>query len=73
MPERGSERNGSNYSVRAQLQGIVRKNSLNELHLQMTGQTSTTLSTTQAQALIVQDAFSRGGSGANNKNSNHQF
>jgi len=73
LPERGSNRDSSNYSFRAQLQGIVRKNSLNELRLQMTGQTSTTISTTQLPAVIVQDAFSRGGSGANNRNSNHQF
>ena len=73
LPERGSNRDGSNYSFRAQLQGIVRKNSLNELRLQMTGQTSTTISSTQLPALVVQDAFSRGGSGANNRNSNRQF
>ena len=73
LPERGSNRDGSNYSFRGQLQGIVRKNSLNELHVQFTGQTSTTISSTQLPALIVQDAFSRGGSGANNRNSNHQY
>jgi len=73
LPERGSDREGSNYSFRAQLQGIVRKNSLNEIRLQVTGQTSATLASTQLPAIIVTDAFSRGGAGANNKNHNRQF
>ena len=62
-PSARLNRDASNYSFRAQLQGVVRKNSLNELRLQITGQTATT-SISQAPAIIVQDAFSRGGAGA---------
>jgi hypothetical protein len=70
-PERGTTRSGDNYSVRAQLQGVIGKNALNELHLQYTGQNSETTSVSQAAAIVVQDAFSRGGAGANSTNSSH--
>jgi hypothetical protein len=71
LPDRGTNRDGNNQSVRAQLQGVIGKNALNELHLQYTGQNSETTSVSQATAIVVQDAFSRGGAGANSTNSSH--
>jgi hypothetical protein len=73
LPERGTTRTGDNYSVRAQLQGVIGKNALNEIRLQVTGNSSDTESLSSLPALIVNDAFSRGGSGANNTNSNRQY
>jgi hypothetical protein len=73
LPERATNRAGNNYSFRAQLQGVVRKNSLNEFRVQMTGQKSETTSVSQATAIVVQDAFTSGGAGATNHSSNRQF
>lgn len=73
LPERATTREGNNYQVRAQLQGIVRKTSLNEIRLQINGQHSQTSSVSPLPAIVVQDAFTRGGAGANSENSNRQF
>jgi hypothetical protein len=73
LPDRATSREGNNQQVRAQLQGVVGKNALNEVRLQYNGQSSTTTSVSDAAAIIVQDAFSRGGAGANNENQSHTF
>jgi len=69
--DRGTNRDGNNQSFRAQLQGVIGKNALNDLHLQYTAQNNTTTSVSQAPAIIVQEAFSTGGAGANSTNSSH--
>ncbi len=71
LADRATSREGSNQQFRAQLQGVVGKTALNEIRLQYNGQDSTTTSASQAAAIIVQDAFSRGGAGANNRNASH--
>jgi hypothetical protein len=73
LAERATNRDGTNQQFRAQLQGVIGKNALNEIRLQYNGQNSTTTSVSDAAAIIVQDAFSRGGAGANNENSSHTF
>lgn len=71
LPDRATNRDGGNQQFRAQLQGVIGKNALNELHLQYNAQNSTTTSASQATAIVVQDAFSRGGAGANSQSSSH--
>ena len=71
LADRGVNREGGNQQFRAQLQSVVGKNALNEVRLQYNGQTSTATSVSSAPAIIVQDAFSRGGAGASSENSSH--
>jgi hypothetical protein len=73
LPERGTSRTGENYSVRGQLQGVIGKTSLNEFRIEVTGNRSETDSLSNDQAIVVNQAFSSGGSGANNTNSNRQY
>jgi hypothetical protein len=73
LADRATTREGTNQQIRAQLQGIVGKTSLNEVRLQFNGQNSTVTSASEAPAIIVQDAFSRGGAGASSENSSHAF
>jgi hypothetical protein len=71
LADRATNREGNNQQIRAQLQGVIGKNALNEVRVQYNGQNSSTTSVSDAPAIIVQDAFSRGGAGANNENSSH--
>jgi hypothetical protein len=73
LPDRATNREGENQQIRAQLQSVIGKGSLNEVRLQYNGQNSATTSVSDAPAIIVQDAFSRGGAGANSENSSHTF
>jgi hypothetical protein len=63
LPERAYDRHGSNHQVRAQLQGLVGKTTLNEVRLQFSQQRSAAASVSSLPAVIVLDAFSRGGAG----------
>ena len=71
LAERATNRDGNNQQVRAQLQSVIGKNALNDLHVQYNGGHNETTSVSQATAIIVQDAFSSGGAGANNENNAH--
>jgi len=73
MPERGYNREGRNHQVRAQLQGLVGRTTLNELRLQVMHQRSASTSLSDAPAVIVLDAFSRGGAGVWNTTSSRTF
>jgi hypothetical protein len=63
LPERGYDRSGGNHQVRAQLQGLIGKTTLNEIRLQFNQQNNESTSRTDLPAVIVLDAFSRGGAG----------
>ncbi len=73
LPERATNREGSNQQIRAQLQGVIGKNALNDVHIQYNGQSNSVSSASQAPAIIVQDAFSRGGAGASSESSSRTF
>jgi hypothetical protein len=68
LADRATNRDGNNQQVRAQLQSVIGKNALNDIHVQYNGAHNDTTSVSQATAIIVQDAFSTGGAGANNDN-----
>lgn len=63
LAERGYDRSGSNHQVRAQVQGLLGKTTLNELRLQVTQANNESASLSNAPAVIVLDAFSEGGAG----------
>jgi hypothetical protein len=71
LADRATSRDGNNQQFRAQLQSVIGKNALNDIHLQYNGQQNEVTSVSQAPAIVVQDAFSSGGAGANSQNSAH--
>jgi hypothetical protein len=73
LPERAFEQSGDNVQVRAQLQGLVGRNWLNEIRLQYNHSASETTSFSSAPSIIVLDAFSKGGAGQLSESSNHTF
>jgi len=73
LPERGYDRSGNNNQVRAQLQGLLGKTTLNEIRLQLTQQDNESNSLTNLPAVIVLDAFSRGGGGVWNSSASRGF
>jgi Carboxypeptidase regulatory-like domain/TonB dependent receptor len=73
LPERAYDRSSGNHQVRAQVQGLIGRTTLNELRLQFTQQNSTSLSASNAPAVIVLDAFSEGGAGVWSETSSRAF
>jgi len=53
LQDRAYDRNGSNHQVRAQVQGLLGKTTLNELRLEITQQSSQAASLSNAPAVIV--------------------
>jgi hypothetical protein len=73
LPERAFNNNSSNNQVRAQAQGIVGKNMLHEVRMQVYTQESAQTSLSSAPAIIVLDAFSKGGAGVASSGSSRTF
>ena len=73
LPERGYDRSGGNHQVRAQIQGLIGKTTLNEVRLQINQQNNESTSLSKLPAVIVLDAFSRGGAGVANESSSRGF
>ncbi len=73
LPERGYDRSSGNHQVRAQVQGLIGRTTLNELRLQFSQQNSTSISLSNEPAIIVLDAFSEGGAGVWNETSTRSF
>jgi outer membrane receptor for ferrienterochelin and colicin len=73
LQSRAYDRNGSNHQVRAQVQGLLGKTTLNELRLQFTQQSSEAASRSNERAIIVLDTFSDGGAGIWNNSSSRGF
>ena len=71
LVDRATNRDGNNQQIRAQLQSVIGRNALNDLHLQYNGGRNEVSSISEAPAIIVQDAFSSGGAGASSQNSAH--
>jgi hypothetical protein len=73
LAERAFNNSSSNNQLRAQAQGIVGKNMLHEVRLQLYLQKSAQTSLSSAPTIIVQDAFSRGGAGVASDGSQRTF
>jgi len=73
LPERAFNTNASNDQVRAQLQGLVGRNMLHEVRLQLYAQENSRTSLSSEPAIIVLDAFSRGGAGVSSQGSSRTF
>jgi hypothetical protein len=73
LPERAYSSLGSNNQIRAQAQGIVGKSMLHEVRLQVYSQESSAVSASTAPAIIVLDAFSKGGAGVSREGSSRVF
>jgi outer membrane receptor for ferrienterochelin and colicin len=73
LPDRAYDRSSGNHQVRAQVQGLIGRTTLNELRLQFGQQNTTSISASNAPAVIVLDAFSQGGAGIWNETSSRTF
>jgi hypothetical protein len=73
LPERAYNINSSNNQVRAQVQGIVGKNMLHEVRLQVNTQDNSQKSLSPARTIVVQDAFTSGGAGVTSLGSSDSF
>jgi hypothetical protein len=73
LPERAYNINSSNNQIRAQLQGIVGRNMLHEIRLQVNTQDNSQKSLSPARTIIVQDAFTSGGAGVTSLGSSNSF
>ena len=73
LPERAYNTAGSNYQMRVQAQGIVGKNMLHEVRLQVYTQKNSQVSLSDETAIIVLDAFSKGGAGVSSSGSSRTF
>ncbi len=73
LAERAFNINSSNNQLRAQAQGIIGKGMLHEVRLQVYAQESARTSFSSAPAIIVLDAFSRGGAGVASNGSSRTF
>jgi len=71
--ERAYERSSDEHQFRAQVQGLVGKQTLNELRFQYRSTSNESSSLSGAPTIIVLDAFSRGGAGVSNRGSNRTF
>jgi hypothetical protein len=71
--ERGYNRASNDSNVRAQVQGLIGKTTLNELRFEYRGQTTESASLSTAPTIVVLDAFSRGGAGVDSTGSTKWF
>ena len=69
LPERATERSGSNDQVRFQIQGLVGKTTLHEVRVQFNRQSNEASSITPGPSINVIDTFNGGGAGVNNHGS----
>lgn len=72
-PERAFESQNANNLFRTQVQGLVGRTTLHEVRFQFDRRASEAASLTNAPAIIVQDAFNRGGAGVSNRRLVQQF
>ena len=73
LPQRAYDTANRNNQLRVQAQGIVGKNMLHEIRLQVYTQRSTQVSLSNAPSIIVLDAFSDGGAGLASSGSSRTF
>src|SRR5687768_14859402 len=73
LPERARNTSNDSNQLRFRLQGIVGKSSLNEVRLQINRQGNETTSFSQAQTIVVQDYFTKGGAGVTSDSGTDTF
>ena len=69
LMERAYDRSSNSDQVRVSMQSILRRSALNELRVEFNHQDSLSESMSDAAAIIVIDAFSRGGAGVSSEGS----
>jgi hypothetical protein len=67
LPERASTRHNDGNTARARVQGIIGKSTLHEVRFEVNRNYSEATSVTDAKTIVVQEAFSTGGAGVNNR------
>ncbi|HXD16570.1 MAG TPA: carboxypeptidase-like regulatory domain-containing protein [Vicinamibacterales bacterium] len=66
LPERATNRHGTNGQLRAQVQGLIGRSTLNEFHVEYVHVSTVVESASKAVSVNVLDAFNAGGAGINN-------
>ena len=73
LPERATNRHGTNGQLRAQVQGLIGRSTLNELHVEYVHASTAVESVSKAASVNVLDAFNTGGAGVNNSSHTRTF
>jgi hypothetical protein len=73
LMERAYERSNSEKQVRAQVQGLVGKTTLNELRFQYNTQSTEATSASNLPSVVVLETFSAGGAGVNSNGATKTF
>jgi hypothetical protein len=67
QPERASTRHSDGNTVRARVQGIIGRSTLHEVRFEVNRNYNEATSLTDAQTIVVQEAFTAGGAGVNSR------
>jgi hypothetical protein len=73
LPERANNRDNGNEQLRAQVQGLFGRSTLNEFHLEWRDTWNNQVSISTAPSINVLDAFNAGGSGINTRSNQRTF
>jgi outer membrane receptor for ferrienterochelin and colicin len=73
LPERATRSDGRSNQLRARVQGLVGRTTLHEIRLDLNRQSSESTSYTSGPTIVVQDAFTKGGGGVNNRRLTQTF
>ena len=73
LAERANNRDNGNGQLRAQVQGLFGRSTLNEFHVEYRNAWNNQLSVSSAPSVNVLDAFNAGGSGINVRSNQHNF
>jgi carboxypeptidase family protein len=66
LPERATNRHGTNGQLRTQVQGLIGRSTLNEFHVEYRHMSTVVDSVSKAVSVNVLDAFNAGGAGVDN-------
>jgi carboxypeptidase family protein len=73
LPERANNRHNGNGQLRAQVQGLFGRSTLNEFHVEYRNAWNNQVSVSPAASVNVLDAFNAGGSGINTQSNQRTF
>ena len=73
LPERANNRDNGNGQLRAQLQGLFGRSTLNEFHVEYRNAWNNQVSISSAPSVNVLDAFNAGGSGISTRSNQRTF
>ena len=73
LPERANNRDNGNGQLRAQVQGLFGRSTLNEFHVEWRDTWNNQVSISDAPSINVLDAFNAGGSGINTRSNQRTF